>query len=211
MSRRGKIGAAGAGIDGANRRAWTEALETTMQRFVQSTSIALALTVSGTAIADAPPRFESAPSAALYARLVEKARNGDSDTNYTALRLSYVQSEGYDPYSTRTRPLFEDTWQALGAKDCASVIAKSNELLRIDFTRIVIHALRSDCFGQLGDAASASRELAIGRACGLSPVQWRRQKSFLRLCRRHFERGGICAARTGRQAGTAIARERQRP
>jgi hypothetical protein len=127
--------------------------------------------LSGTAIAEAPPSSNTpsiAPSAALYARLVEKARNGDMDTNYTALRLSYVQSEGYDPYSTRTRPLFEDTWQALNAKDCASAIAKSNELLRIDFTRIVIHAVRSDCFDQLGDATNASRELAIGRGLAAS-------------------------------------------
>jgi hypothetical protein len=126
------------------------------------------LGASGTALAEAPPLPENAPSAALYAKLVEKARNGDADTNYTALRLSYVQSDGYDPYSTSTRPLFEDTWQALSAKDCAGAIAKSNELLRIDFTRIVIHAVRSDCFDQLGDSANASRELAIGRGLAAS-------------------------------------------
>jgi hypothetical protein len=130
------------------------------------------LGASGAAIADAPPSSSGtpsiAPSAALYAKLVEKARNGDADTNYTALRLSYVQSDGYDPYSTRTRLLFEDTWQELNAKDCAGAIAKSNELLRIDFTRIVIHALRSDCFDQLGETANASRELAIGRGLAAS-------------------------------------------
>ncbi|MGD0142707.1 MAG: DUF4919 domain-containing protein [Rhizomicrobium sp.] len=132
----------------------------------------LPLGLCGAALAEAPPISADtpsiAPSAALYAKLVEKARNGDADTNYTALRLSYVQSEGYDPYSTRTRPLFEDIWQALNAKDCSGAIAKSNELLRIDFTRIVIHALRSDCFGRLGDAANASRELAIGRGLAAS-------------------------------------------
>lgn len=139
-----------------------------MRLFVQRVSVVAMLGLS----AEAPPPLANtpsiAPSAALYVRLVEKARNGDTDTNYTALRLSYAQSDGYDPYSTRTRPLFEDTWQALNAKDCASAIAKSNELLRIDFTRIVIHALRSDCFDQLGDAANASRELAIGRGLAAS-------------------------------------------
>jgi uncharacterized protein DUF4919 len=139
-----------------------------MRWFVRSMSVALVLGISGTAVAEAPSPSENAPSAALYAKLVEKARNGDADTNYTALRLSYVQSDGYDPYSTRTRPLFEDTWQALSAKDCEGAIAKSNELLRIDFTRIVVHALRSDCFDQLGDSANASRELAIGRGLAAS-------------------------------------------
>jgi len=139
-----------------------------MGRLAQSMSLALMLGLSGPAIAEAPPQSENAPSAALYAKLVEKARNGDTDTNYTALRLSYVQSDGYDPYSTRTRPLFEDTWQALNARDCPGAIAKSNELLRIDFTRIVVHALRSDCFGQLGDTANALRELAIGRGLAAS-------------------------------------------
>ena len=139
-----------------------------MRRFLPSVSVAVVVCASGMAIAEAPPTFENAPSAALYAKLVGKARNGDMDTNYTALRLSYVQSDVYDPYSTRTRPLFEDTWQALTAKDCAGVIAKSNALLKIDFTRIVIHALRSNCFDQLGDAANASRELAIGRGLAAS-------------------------------------------
>ncbi len=139
-----------------------------MRRVLQSLCVALMLGASGAAIADAPPPSENAPSAWLYAKLVGKASNGDADINYTALRLSYVQSDVYDPYSTRTRPLFEGTWQALNAKDCAAVIAKSNELLRIDFTRIVIHALRSNCFDQLGDAANASRELAIGRGLAAS-------------------------------------------
>jgi hypothetical protein len=141
-----------------------------MGHFVQTASCALMLGLSGAAMAEAPADTTPsiAPSAALYAKLVEKARNGDIDTNYTALRLSYAQSDGYDPYSTRTRPLFEDIWQALNAKDCAGAIAKSNEFLRIDFTRIVIHALRSDCFDQLGDSVTASRELAIGRGLAAS-------------------------------------------
>lgn len=139
-----------------------------MRRLAKSLSVALVLSCAGRALADAPLPSENAPSAALYARLVGKASNGDMDTNYTALRLSYVQSDDYDPYSTRTRPLFEDTWQALNAKDCATVIAKSNALLKIDFTRIVIHALRSNCFDQLGDAANASRELTIGRGLAAS-------------------------------------------
>ena len=139
-----------------------------MGSFVASMSVALMLSASGAAIAEAPPPSENAPSAALYTKLVEKARNGDTDTNYTALRLSYVQSSDYDPYSTRTRPLFEAAWQALKAKDCAGAIAKSNELLRIDFTRIVVHVLRSDCFVQLGDAVNASRELTIGRGLAAS-------------------------------------------
>jgi len=139
-----------------------------MAHLVRNTSIGLIFALSGAAWAEEPPPSGNVPSAALYSKLVEKARNGDTDTNYTALRLSYAQSDGYDPYSTRTHPLFEDTWQALNAKDCAAAIAKSNELLRIDFTRIVIHALRSDCFEQLGDAANASRESAIGRGLAAS-------------------------------------------
>src|ERR1700684_2404662 len=136
-----EIRPAGTGIDGKNRWAWSEGLGRAMAHFVRNASIGLILALSGAASAEEPPSTGNIPSAALYSKLVEKARNGDIDTNYTALRLSYVQSEGYDPYSTRTRPLFEDTWQALNAKDCASAIAKSSELLRIDFTRIVIHAV----------------------------------------------------------------------
>ena len=137
-----------------------------------STVIALMLGYFGPASADAPPGSDIAPStmpsAELYARLIDKARNGDADTNYTALRLSYAQSEGYDPYSTRTRPLFEDVFHAISAKDCTVAIAKSDELLKIDFTRIVIHAVRSDCFNRLGDEGNASRELVIGRGLAAS-------------------------------------------
>jgi hypothetical protein len=137
---------------------------------VASVMAVLASGAFGEAIADAPPNPQgvTAPSAALYARLVEKARNGDADTNYTALRLSYAQTDGYDPYSASTSALFEDTWHALKVQDCTTALAKSTELLKIDFTRIMIHAMRSDCFDRLGDKANASRELMIGRGLAAS-------------------------------------------
>jgi Domain of unknown function (DUF4919) len=103
------------------------------------------------------------PSAALYDELVAKAGRSQPDVDYTLLRLSYAETPDYDPYGATTRSLFSETWKALQDKDCATVMAKSDAYLRIDFTRAPIHIMRETCFEQTGDTDDAARELAIGK------------------------------------------------
>jgi len=100
---------------------------------------------------------------ARYNDLVAKAERGDTGTDYTALRLAYADSSTYDPYGSRTRPLFGDTWKALQAKDCKTVLEKSDALLKIDFTEIAVHTMRAECLDQSGDNDGSAREIAIAR------------------------------------------------
>jgi len=105
---------------------------------------------------------------ASYGELVAKAKSGDADTDYTALRLAYAASDGYDPYGANTRELFADAWAALQADDCAVAMKTSDALLALDFTNIPIHAMREKCFTKQGDAAAAARELGVGKGLALS-------------------------------------------
>jgi hypothetical protein len=103
-----------------------------------------------------------------YEHLVAKAENGDTDIDYTQLRLAYTQTKQYDPYSANTQKLYEESWAALQAKDCVTVLAKSGALLKLDYTRIPIHVMRETCFKQQGDMARADRELAVAKGLALS-------------------------------------------
>ena len=98
-----------------------------------------------------------------YAKWVAKAMNGDADTDYTALRASYTKTDNYDPYSADTHALFEAAWQAVKSNDCSVALEKSEAILKVDFTRIVAHAFEHECYSTAGDAARATRELAIAR------------------------------------------------
>jgi hypothetical protein len=105
---------------------------------------------------------------ASYAVLVAKAQRGDTDTDYTALRLAYAASYAYDPYSANTRDLFAAAWAALQADDCATAMKKSDALLALDFTNIPVHAIREKCLAKAGDTAAAARELDAGKGLALS-------------------------------------------
>lgn len=103
-----------------------------------------------------------------YQDLVARAEEGDATLDYTALRLSYALSDSYDPYARETAELFSAAWNAFQAKDCATALAKTQALLKINYVSIPMHIVRSDCLAQAGDKTDADRELAIGRGLARS-------------------------------------------
>jgi hypothetical protein len=103
-----------------------------------------------------------------FSDLVAQAEKGDPATDYTALRLAYAQSDGYDPYSTAVRKLYGDIWPAFQAKDCAKVASVSDEMLKIDYTLVAVHFMRADCFKQTGDIPRSEREVAIAKGLAQS-------------------------------------------
>jgi len=102
-------------------------------------------------------------SAKTYAELVAQAESGDAATDYTALRMGYAGSDGYDPYGAATRGGYDAIWPAFQKKDCGTVIRLSDEMLKADYTLATIHVLKGDCLRSKGDVAGADREEAIGR------------------------------------------------
>jgi hypothetical protein len=100
--------------------------------------------------------------------LVAQAESGDPATDYAALRNAYAVSDGYDGYSLAIHEMYNVLWPAFQAKDCAKVIATSDQILKIDYTPVAVHFIRSDCFKQMGDQARADHEEAIGRGLARS-------------------------------------------
>lgn len=127
----------------------------------------------GSASADTDePQPPPAPiSATTYAALVEKAETGDGDADYTTLRLAYAQSPIYSPYGTESDETFQEVWKAFGKKDCAAVIAKSDEVQKDNYTIVSIHAVRGDCFELMGDTKRSARENAIAKGLAMSALK----------------------------------------
>ncbi|HEX4861902.1 MAG TPA: DUF4919 domain-containing protein [Rhizomicrobium sp.] len=121
---------------------------------------ACAVVLAGAADADPVP---AAAPAVSYEAWIAKAEAGDPGADFTALRRAYVLSDGYDPYNRSSETPFMDAWKAFQAKDCATALSKSDEALKIDYTIMALHFVRSDCFKQAGDAARSAREAAIGK------------------------------------------------
>jgi len=112
-------------------------------------------------LTETPRAMAAPPASSLYTELVAAAEWGHSKVDFRKLRYSYAFSGQYDPYGFRTRGLFNELTNALGAGDCGIVLRKADELLRDDYTSIEIHAARHKCLLRLGNRKDASREAAI--------------------------------------------------
>ena len=110
----------------------------------------------------------AAGEAAKYQDLVARAEAGDVSLDYTALRLSYALSDSYDPYALQTADLFNAAWNAFQAKDCATAMAKTLALLKINYVSIPMHFVRADCLAQSGDKPGSDRETAVARGLARS-------------------------------------------
>ncbi len=98
---------------------------------------------------------------ARYADLARRAVEGDSSVDFTALRVAYPYTDQWDPFGNKTAALMDQAAAASMGKDCATALAKLDEVLKLDFTIDAAHALRSDCLAETGDGPSAKVESAI--------------------------------------------------
>lgn len=104
---------------------------------------------------------------ATYEALVAKAQAG-GNVDYTALRNAYPASPSYDPYGTRSKPLFLDAWKAFEDRDCKTAMEKSQASLEINYVNFALHTVRSECLSQAGDKLGADREGAIAKGLAQS-------------------------------------------
>jgi len=111
------------------------------------------------------------PSAAQYRALVSKLQRGETDIDYTLLRLSYVQTADYDPHDSDVRGAFSTALIASKAGDCKTVLDKTAIVLAADFTVIDAHLMRETCFDKTGDKSSAVQEHAIALGLGRSVMK----------------------------------------
>jgi hypothetical protein len=97
---------------------------------------------------------------ATYDELTAKAAAGDRTVDFTVLRSAYPFTRQWDVYSGTTGPIMEQAKVAANGKDCATALEKLDEVLKIDYTVIVAHQVRSDCLK--GDAARVESRIADG-------------------------------------------------
>ena len=97
---------------------------------------------------------------ATYDELTAKAAAGDRTVDFTVLRSPYPFTRQWDVYSGTTGPIMEQAKVAANGKDCATALEKLDEVLKIDYTVIVAHQVRSDCLK--GDAARVESRIADG-------------------------------------------------
>jgi hypothetical protein len=97
---------------------------------------------------------------ATYDDLTAKTAAGDRSVDFTLIRASYPFTKQWDAYSRTSAPLMEQGNAAAKGKDCVTALQKIDEVLKIDYTIIVAHRVRSDCLK--GDAARIESRIADG-------------------------------------------------
>ncbi len=81
---------------------------------------------------------------AAYADLVRRAETGEA-IDYAKLRAEYVYDENWDFYGNKVNGLLGEADAAARGKDCTSALEKTDEILKLDFTSVRAHGIRSDC------------------------------------------------------------------
>jgi hypothetical protein len=99
-------------------------------------------------------------SQAIYDDLTAKAAAGERNVDFTLLRAAYPFTDQWDAFSKTTAPLMEQANAAAKGKDCDTALEKIGEVLKIDYTIIVAHRVRSDCLK--GKAAHIESRIADG-------------------------------------------------
>jgi hypothetical protein len=97
---------------------------------------------------------------AIYDELTARAAAGDKSVDFTALRAAYPFTQQWDAYGRTIAPLVEQANAAAKGKDCATALEKIDEVLKVDYTVIEAHRVRSDCLK--GDAARVESRIADG-------------------------------------------------
>ena len=103
---------------------------------------------------------ERTQAQATYDALTAQAAAGDRSVDFTVLRSAYPFTRQWDVFSGTTGPIMEQAKVAAKGKDCATALEKTDEVLKVDYTIIIAHQVRSDCLK--GDAARIESRIADG-------------------------------------------------
>lgn len=95
-----------------------------------------------------------------YDDLTARAAAGDKTVDYTALRAAYPYTRQWDAFGDASSPILEQAEAAAKGKDCGTALEKIDEVLKIDFTIVAAHRVRSECLK--GDAARIESRIADG-------------------------------------------------
>jgi hypothetical protein len=100
---------------------------------------------------------------ASYADLVRRAEAGEK-IDYAKLRAEYAYSENWDFYGNKINGLVNEADAAAKGKDCTAALEKADQVVKMDFTVILAHRIKSDC---LEDSDRARSHIESGIADAL--------------------------------------------
>jgi hypothetical protein len=103
------------------------------------------------------------PGTPTYEELVARAKTGDANVDYLALRNAHAESPSYDPYGSKLGKLQSEMFDAYRRADCAAVVAKAESILAVNFVHVDAHLLAGLCHGKLGNEEATRRERQIAR------------------------------------------------
>ena len=83
-------------------------------------AVLLAVALSAPGSSAEAPQQHGAPT---YDELVARAKAGDANVDYLALRNAYAEGPNYDPYGSKQGELQSEMFDAYRRADCAAVIA----------------------------------------------------------------------------------------
>jgi hypothetical protein len=121
----------------------------------------LAATVLAVFLLQATHGASAQSAGAGYRQLVERAKAGDPALDYTALRMAYAASPGYQPYGHP--PGRDEMIAAANAGDYASALADAEKVLTAKFVDIDAHAVSAMADRALNRPEAAAREQALTR------------------------------------------------
>lgn len=105
---------------------------------------------------------KTAGQASEYATLVASLKGGNTEVDYTRLRLSYMDSPEYKN-AKDTSDAEKAMWDALDAKDFQKARRSADEVLASDYVNIDAHFVAYAAAKELGDADQAQFHLTVFR------------------------------------------------
>src|SRR5437764_7503883 len=129
-------------------------------RFRAALAAALLAVLSIAGSSAQAPQQHGSPN---YDELVARAKTGDADVDYLALRNAYAESPDYDPYGSKLTGLQNAMFEAYRREDCAAVLAKSESILAVNFVHVDAHLFASLCHEKLGNEEAMRREHEAAR------------------------------------------------
>lgn len=108
------------------------------------------------------PSAQAQEADSTYAAMVAQLRAGDTDLDYTALRLTYAETEAYSPYDIEPKKRVGRMFTALfEEEDAALALAIADSALDAVYVDIDAHMVASIAHRRLENEAAADFHLAI--------------------------------------------------
>jgi hypothetical protein len=96
-----------------------------------------------------------------YEDFVTQIKSGKLDIDYTAFRLSYAASPGYEPYGFTTAAIAGAMRAAFNAGDCPTAMARAKEIMDANFVQVDAHFVTGLCDKKAGNEEGARQERAV--------------------------------------------------